>query len=91
MHSFYSIDYVLRLPIRNVTRLLSKAKEEKEENLAWDLYLVVYAKMTADTFVSFEDFYKAKKKVEIQTKTEAEVLTEVKEILNSFNDGGESY
>lgn len=87
MHSFYSLDYISRLPIKNVTRLLNKAKEEKEKGLAWDVYLTIYPNMNKETYISFEDFYKPKKKIEIPTKTEAEILTDVKEIINTFNGG----
>lgn len=93
MHSFYSIDYILRLPIKNVTRLLIKAKETKEEDMAWDVYLTIYPNMNEETYISFDDFFKRKlpKKEEVKSKTETEILTDVKEILNSFNNGGENY
>lgn len=48
------------------------------------MYIALYPNMTAETFIPFEEFYNPKKKVKIQEKSEGEILTEVKEILDAF-------
>ena len=88
LHSFYSLDYILKLPIKNITRLLIKAREKQEEDMAWDVYLILYQNMNEETFISFDDFYKRRipVKQEVREKTEEEILKEVKGILDTFNE-----
>lgn len=76
----------MRLPIRSITRLLIKAREKQEEDSMWDLYLSIYPKMNSETFITFEDFYDPARIV--KDKSEKEILEEVKEVINSYNGGG---
>lgn len=77
---------MFKLPIKHITRLLIKAYEKQKENSAWELYVSLYPNMSEDTFISFEKFYNPQKKVEIEEKSEEEILREVKEILDTFNE-----
>jgi hypothetical protein len=44
--------------------------------------------MTEKTFVPFEEFYKPEQVVEVEQKSESEILAEVKGILDSLSKGG---
>lgn len=83
LHSFYSFDYVIRLPISKITRLLEKAAEKKQLEKAWELYVVRYQWMNKENYITFEEFYNPEKQV-TENKSEAEILAEVKEILDGF-------
>lgn len=86
MHSHYSFDYVMKLSLRNITRLLKKAFDKRKEQKAWQLYLMKYQNMTSEDYMSFEDFYNPR---EQSNKSEKEILTDVKEILSAFKKEGE--
>lgn len=77
----------MRLPVKHIARLLDKASDKQAENTAWELYVSVYPKMTKETFVPFEKFYNPGKIQKEEVKTEEEILTNVKKILDSFNGG----
>lgn len=85
MHSFYSFDYILRLKVSNITRLLVKAYEKREENKAWQAYLTKYAHMTEQDYIPFDEWFKIHPQHE--EKTEEEILLEVKGILDTFKGG----
>ena len=81
LHSFYSFDYVLKLSLRNITRLLIKADYKKNENLLRQRWMLHY-----QGEMSFQDF--KDKMVSHRTdnnKTEEEILKDVKDIINTFN------
>ena len=79
----------MKLPIKNITRLILKANDKQIENSAWELYLTVYPYMNKETFIPFEDFYNPGQ-IKTEDKTEEEILSEVKEILDSFSGGDEN-
>jgi len=81
LHSFYSFDYVLKLSLKNITRLLIKADYKKNENLLMQRWVLHY-----QGEMSFQDF--KDKLVSHRTKdnkTEEEIFKEVKDIINTFN------
>jgi len=81
LHSFYSFDYVLKLSLRNITRLLIKADYKNNENLLRQRWVLHY--QSEMTFQDFKD-----KLVSHNTdtnKTEEEILEDVKNIINTFN------
>lgn len=88
MHSSYSLDHCRRLKLPRVTKLLQKAQEIKQREMMWDLYVSRYQLMTEETFVSFEDFYNPKAK-ELDNRPVEDILTDVREILDSFRKEGE--
>ena len=69
--------------IQDGKEIIIKAIEKRNENKAWELYLSKYQHMTTENYMSFEDFY-SPERVEIERKTQGEILEEVQEILNSF-------
>lgn len=75
----------MKLSIKKITRLLMKSYEKQKENSAWELYLTIYPNMTEETFIPFEDYYN-KKRMKIRDKTEEEILKDVKEIIDTFNE-----
>lgn len=85
MHSFYNFGYVIKLPIKNITRLLIKANDKQKENSAWELYVAIYPKMTEETFIPFEEFYN-NRTTKIEDKSEEEILEDVKGIIDTFNE-----
>lgn len=87
MHSFYNFDYVIRLPIKNITRLLIKANEKKDRKDAWGLYLTLLPNMGEENFMTFDEFYNKGKVAPEGGQSEEEILKDVKEILDSFNGG----
>ena len=81
LHSFYSFDYILRLPIKNIPRLIIKAINKKTENLLIQRWITNY-----ETEMSFDEFKDKIMSSNItDNKTDEEVLTEVKDIINTFN------
>jgi hypothetical protein len=45
--------------------------------------------MTEENFIPFEEFYNPQQPVEVEHKSESEILSDVREILNSHKWGGE--
>ena len=58
LHQYYDFQYVLRLPVSNITRLLTKAFKKREEEKAWDMWVARYPYMDKKNFISFNDFLK---------------------------------
>lgn len=77
---------MIKLPLRNITRLLIKAKEKEDRKEAWDLYVAVYPNMNKETYIPFDEVYQPGKRVKTVEKTEEEILKDVKEILDTFNE-----
>lgn len=74
------------MSIKNITKLLLKAKGKENERDAWQLYVSIYPNFNEDTFVTFEEFMKPNKATQEEEKSEEEILKEVKEIINTFNE-----
>lgn len=63
--------------------MLLKAIEKRNEDRAFQMYLMQYQHMTEKTYKSFEEFYNPQKITESdETKSVNEILEEVKNILN---------
>lgn len=77
----------MKLPIKNITRLLIKANEKKDRKDAWELYLTLLPNMGQENFMTFDEFYNRGKVVLEGEQSEEEILKDVKEILDSFNGG----
>lgn len=58
LHSDYDFNFVKNLPYKRIVDLLIKARERKNKNEAWDMWLSRYPNMTKDNFESFSDYYK---------------------------------
>jgi len=70
------------MPIKYVTRLISKAFDRNDEEKAWQLYVVNHPNMTEEDFIPFKEFYKPNKQVE-EARTSEDILKEVKELLSN--------
>ena len=87
LHSFYSFDYILKLPLANITRLLVKAKVKENEDRLYQQWVINHA--TEFSFKEFKDEIKKiieeKKEMEIdKSKTKEEIMEDVTNILNQF-------
>lgn len=84
------MDYVRSLPLKTITKFLEKAVDLKDREEAFDIWLVLYQKMTKDTFISFDDFYAKHKGSNDEEETDRidlkETFKEYKRmVLNSGN------
>ncbi|WP_209121507.1 hypothetical protein [Alkalihalobacillus sp. BA299] len=70
----------MSLPIKHITRLLDKAFDKKEENKAWDMWLVKYEYMNKDNFVPFSEFLKQTRQPQVSVTTNETV----EETFNRF-------
>ncbi|WP_135122081.1 hypothetical protein [Jeotgalibacillus proteolyticus] len=67
-----------------MSRLLLEAllKQQKEE--AYQLYLALRPNMTEENYQTFDEFYEPLiNNEEVENKTSGEILSEVKDLLNS--------
>lgn len=64
--------------------------EEDTREYAFRIYLASYPNMTKETFKTFNEFYEEikPKKVELDTRSEDEIMQEILEIEKSFEKGG---
>lgn len=74
------------MDIEDGSSLITKAFEKREEEKAFDLYKARYQWMDESTFMPFNQFYQPKKMPE-KAKSEGEILSEVKEILDMAKGG----
>lgn len=72
------------MDIEDFIQIVKKAFEKQSENKAWELYLTRYANMTEEDYIPFDEFYKPQVNQEIENKSEADILAEVKQILDSL-------
>ena len=61
--------------------MIVKAIEKKNEDRAWQMWLVQYQHMTKENYISFEDFYSPTKQVESDQSVD-EILNEVRNIIS---------
>ncbi len=69
--------------------LINRAYEKDREDRAFQLYSMKYMWMSKDNFVPFEKFYDPKQAAQVEQKSESQILSEVKEILDSYKRGEE--
>lgn len=72
----------MKLPIRNVIKLIAKSVERERENKAWQMYVSITPHMTDENHVTFEEFLKPQET--IIDRPADEILVDVKETLNTF-------
>jgi hypothetical protein len=53
-----SVEYVLELPYTDGIALINKAMDKREEEKAWQMWLMRYQHMGRKNFVPFSQFYK---------------------------------
>lgn len=86
LHSHYDFKHVLRNPIRHVKRLLIAALKKKQEDRAWQMWLMQYQHMTEKNFVPFSEFYSKQtaSPQSVTSKTKEEILADTDMILRSL-------
>lgn len=86
---YSNIEYVLKLPLKRATKLILKAQEEETKEYAFKIYLASYPNMDKKNFKSFNDFWEEikPKKIEIDKRSEDEIMKEILEIEKSFKKG----
>jgi hypothetical protein len=70
-------------------QLYWKALEKKEEQKAWDMWLMNYQHMTEKDFTPFSQFYKNSRVTQVSKKPTDEILKEVEEIRQRANSNKE--
>lgn len=79
---------ILELDVEDGAELIIKAYEKLEEEKAFQLYVARYSWMDEENFVPFHEFFNPQKLVtQTEQKSESDILTEVKEILDSYVGG----
>lgn len=87
LHKYYSLDFIMKMKIRQLSKLLLEAflKQQREE--AYKLYLAFKPRKEDDTYQSFDEFYepisKQTEHIADETKSAEDILLEVKEIMAS--------
>lgn len=81
MHSFYDFNYVRKLPLKNVTRLIIKAQEKETDKLLMIRWMIHYQNK-----MSFSEF-KEQISPQISTRPTNEILAEVAEIRKALKEG----
>lgn len=56
MYSNYGITINTRLKIKDIIKLLIKAYEKEQTNNLWDMWLIQFANMDKENYISFEDY-----------------------------------
>jgi len=73
------------MPVEDGMDLIITAFEKKQEEKAWQMWLMQYQHMTKETYKPFEEFYQPIKnnKIEQNHQSVEEILNDVKAILNN--------
>ena len=92
LHSFYSLDFILRVPANKLTSLLIKAKEKEIEQASWELWSNSYPFMACGflPFKSFKDFKKEviKPQRKCSQKSYKEIEKEMLKVVDAYEKGG---
>lgn len=77
------------MSLKQSMKLIGKAQEEETKEYAFRIYLASYPNMTKENFKSFNDFWEEikPKKIEIDKRSEDEIMKEILEIEKSFKQG----
>lgn len=78
------------MPLSKANKLIKKAMEEDTREYAFRIYLASYPNMTKENFKSFNEFWEEikPKKIELDNRSEEEIMLEILEIEKSFEKGG---
>lgn len=72
------------LPIKFGVNMIFHLKQEKEENKAFQMWLMRYINMDKKSFVPFERFYQRRSKLKKKRKSKKEILDKVYKIRQSL-------
>ena len=86
MHGHYNFVYVLRLPLKNIPKLIVGALDVKNERIAWDLWCARYPFMQLGLmkFVSFNEFKQLPEKTELSHKPVEEIEAEMSKVIDFY-------
>lgn len=84
LRRYNNIDYILNKDFESGFRLIEVAHEKDIEEKLWQQWLALYPNMTADNFISFEDFKSETliKNAVLENKSKDEILADVSDIIN---------
>lgn len=80
------MSFIMSLSAEEGLALYKKATEKDIEHQAWEQWLVAYARMTKETFISFSDYLKQLKQPTQPTdnRTDDEIINDAENILKSM-------
>lgn len=95
LHEFYDFNYILKLPLKNVTMLLIKAKLKDNDNKLYEQWIINHSRE-----FSFREFKLKLKEIQKEellskidkSKTKEEIMEEVENTLKLYrrSQGGEN-
>ncbi|WP_096190324.1 hypothetical protein [Evansella halocellulosilytica] len=92
LHSHFDFRFIVKQPIKRLSKCILKAKEKENDRKAWELWLAKYPHMTKDNFQSFHDFKEQIKKpyrrVEHANESVQDRFTRFKRHLKNERKGG---
>lgn len=80
-----------KIKIKNVTKLLIKAREQEYENNLWDLWKLQYPQMDKESFISFADYkkeYEIKKMNNFTEISYEEIEKEINQVIMAHEKKG---
>lgn len=82
---FKEYDYRIlnKSSIGTLIDIVDRFYEEKKDKQLWDLYLVLYSRMTPDTYITFDEF---KNYGSMDTRSTDQIKEEIEEIERQFKD-----
>ena len=79
------ISFVLNSSVEDGLLIIEKAKEKREEQKAWGMWLVKYQNMDKDNFIPFSEFYKkATTPAYVSKRSVEDILKDAQEIQNKI-------
>lgn len=80
MSRYNDMNHFNKLPIQAGISLIYKAIEKKEEQKAWEMWLMKYQHMDKSSFIPFSQFYKQQTQRKISMRATEDILQEAKAI-----------
>lgn len=79
---------MLRLPLDKSLKLIERAREEEMKEYYYRLWLVRYPYYDQKNYESFDEFYDKvrPRKIELDTRSKEEIMREVLEIEQTFQE-----
>ena len=90
---YTSIEYILKLSLKQGLKLIKKAQEEETREYYYRFWLVRYPLYDNSSYETFDEFYdKVKpKNIIYDTRTKEEIMKEILEVEQSFEKGVKTY
>jgi hypothetical protein len=80
LYRYHNIEYILNLDLAEGIEFIEKAKEEKDLQKFWQMYLVKFQWMGPDDYIPFDDYLSQIKGKNISTVSKEEALAKAEEI-----------